>query len=329
MAAFDEMKGSLIEDPDKAERLFDSAKLERIFDPIGFTQWAKAWPHRWWCPILGLHMGLRVGEVAQLKMANVIQDEGLWCIDIRATVDEDRRDLPGRKSTQRLKGRSAIRCIPIPQTVLDAGFLDFVADIREAGRQRLFPNLTAGTKNDGDTKANYGACFSRQFTGYMADLGFQKWVRFHAFRHTLVTDLKQQGFQDRDIALITGHATAQERVETIKRHYDHQTIPKRRRTKPVLRDWQLEVLDAYQPPVQLTRYMRGQFRGCLKWDGLVHPRSREPETSRGCQNPVQSVHRPFRGRSGECGLFHLLIAMPKAGAALPHRAPEPAPGVVS
>ncbi|ALN84414.1 phage integrase family protein [Lysobacter capsici] len=271
MAAFDEMKGSLIEDPDKAERLFDSAELERIFDPIGFTQWAKAWPHRWWCPILGLHMGLRVGEAAQLKLANVIQDEGLWCIDIRATVDKARRDLPGRKSTQRLKGRSAIRCLPIPQAVLDAGFLDFVADIREAGRNRLFPNLTAGTKNDGETKANYGACFSRQFTGYMADLGFQKGVRFHAFRHTLVTDLKQQGFQDRDIALITGHATAQERVETIKRHYDHQTSPKRRRTKPVLRDWQLEVLEAYRPSVQLPRYQRGQFWSCLKWEGLVHP----------------------------------------------------------
>ncbi|ALN79554.1 hypothetical protein LA76x_1398 [Lysobacter antibioticus] len=33
-------------------------------------------------------------------------------------------------------------------------------------------------------------------------------VRFDVFRHALVTDLKQQGFQNRDIALITGDATA-------------------------------------------------------------------------------------------------------------------------
>ncbi len=270
MGAFDAMQETLIEDPDKAERLFDSEELQRIFDPAGFKEWAEVWPHRWWCPILGLHLGMRIGEVAQLKLANVIQDEGLWCIDIRATVDEPLRYSQGRQSNQRLKGKSAIRRLPIPQAVLDAGFMDFIADIREAGRLRLFPNLTAGTKDNGETKANYGACFSRQFTEYMADLEFPKGVRFHAFRHTLITDLKQQGFLDRDIALVTGHATAQERIETIQRHYDHKTSPKRRRTKPVLRDWQLEILNAYQPPVQLPRYTRGQFWECLTHDGLVH-----------------------------------------------------------
>lgn len=86
-----------------------------------------------------------------------------------------------------------------------------------------------------------------------------------------MTDLKQQGYLDRDVAIITGHATAQERVETIKRHYDHPTSPKRRRAKPVIRQWQKEVLDSYQPPVELPRYERGQFNRVLKWDGVVHP----------------------------------------------------------
>ncbi|TDK26193.1 site-specific integrase [Luteimonas aestuarii] len=271
MSAFDDFKDGLIEDPDKAERLFDGEELQRIFDPVGFPQWAAAWPHRWWCPIIGLHMGMRIGEVSQLKVANIIQDEGLWCIDIRATADEELSNSSGRKSRQRLKGRSAIRRIPLPQVVLDAGFLEFVDDVRDAGQLRLFPNLTAGTKKNGETKAAYGACLSRQFSSYMKDLGFPKGVRFHAFRHTLVTDLKQQGFQDRDIALVTGHATAEERVETIRRHYDHPNSPKRRRTKPVIRDWQKEVLDAYQPPVALPRYERGQFKRQLNWDGVVHP----------------------------------------------------------
>lgn len=271
MAAFDELKDSLVEDPDKAERLFDSEELQRLFDPAGFTAWARRWPHRWWCPILGLHMGLRIGEACQLKLANVIEDEGMWCLDIRATVDKDDRAPKGRNSHQRLKGKSAIRCLPVPQAVLDAGFLEFVEDVRAAGHVRLFPNLTAGTKVTGETKANYSAAFSRQLSSYMADLGFPKGVRFHAFRHTLVTDLKQQGFLDRDVALITGHATAQERVETIKRHYDHPTSPKRRRTKPVIRQWQREVLDAYQPPVSLPRYEKGQFGDCLRWEGLAHP----------------------------------------------------------
>jgi len=271
MAAFDELKDSLVEDPDKAERLFDGEELQRIFDPTGFTAWACRWPHRWWCPILGLQMGLRIGEACQLKLANVIQNEGLWCLEIRATVDKDARAPKGRNSHQRLKGKSAIRCLPIPQAVLDAGFLDFVEDVRDAGQVRLFPNLTAGTKANGETRANYSTGFSRQFAGYMSDLGFPKGVRFHSFRHTLVTDLRQQGYLDRDIALVTGHISAQERVETIKQHYDHPTSPKRRRAQPVIRQWQREVLDAYQPGVELPRYERGQFQDCLKWEGLVHP----------------------------------------------------------
>lgn len=271
MAAFDDMKDSLIEDPDKPQRLFDGDELRKIFDPIGFPAWARKWPHRFWCPILGLYMGMRIGEVAQLKLADVIEDEGLWCLDIRATVDESMRGSDGRTSRQRLKGKSAIRRLPIPQTVLDLGFLDYVEDIRDAGRLRLFPNLTPSTKKSGETRANYGGCLGHQFNPYLKELGFPRGVRFHAFRHTLVTDLKQQGYLDQDVALITGHASALARVETIKRHYDHPTSPKRRKTIPVIRFWQKEVLDAYTPDVQLPKYVRGQFKDRLKWDGLVHP----------------------------------------------------------
>lgn len=52
--------------------------------------------------------------------------------------------------------------------------MEFVEDVRQAGRLRLFPNLTAGTKKNGETKASYGACLSRQFANYMSDLEFPK-----------------------------------------------------------------------------------------------------------------------------------------------------------
>lgn len=271
MEAFDDMKNSLIEDPNKPLRLFDGDELKKIFDPVGFSKWACKRPDRWWCPILGLYLGMRIGEVAQLKLADVIQDEGLWCLDIRITVDEHLRYSDDRTSAQRLKGKSAIRRLPLPQTVLDLGFLDYVDDVRQAGRLRLFPNLNAGKKKSGETRANYAGALGEQFNPYMKKLGFPDGVRFHAFRHTLVTDLKQQRYEDHHIALITGHVDGKDRVETIKRSYDHPTSPKRRKTVPVIRTWQKEVLDAYTPEVELPRYVRGQFWQALTRDGFVHP----------------------------------------------------------
>ena len=93
-------------------------------------------------------------------MANIIQDEGMWCIDIRATVDDALRDAPGRKSNQRLKGRSAIRCLPIPQAVLDAGvkvsgctvhFVDATYDTGPIILQRTCPVTNTASPPPGDS----------------------------------------------------------------------------------------------------------------------------------------------------------------------------------
>ena len=272
MAAFPKIQDDLIEYPEKAERLFSEHDLQQIFDPVDFPENARKSPHLWWCPMIGLYTGMRVGEVAQLKLIDIVQEQGFWCFDIKITVDDDLRNSPGRKSRQRLKGRSAIRTFPIPQQLIDLGFLEFVEDVREAGRLRLFPNLSAGTFIGGETKANYGECLSRQLTSYFEELGFAKGVRFHAFRHTIISDFIQQGVDDRDIALLMGHANASEKAKSMSRqHYDHPASPKLRPKKSGLRQWQSEILSSFDPVVQLPRYEKGQFRHCLKRDALVHP----------------------------------------------------------
>lgn len=112
MEPFREMKKDLLQDTSKPDRLFSDEELQRVFDPSNFIPWAKKWPHRWWGPILGLYTGARVGEVAQLKVADVIQEREMWCISIRKTVDEDLAGKAGTRSRQSLKGDSAVRVIP-------------------------------------------------------------------------------------------------------------------------------------------------------------------------------------------------------------------------
>lgn len=256
MSAFAEIKKDLVVDPNKPERLFNEEDLQRIFARERYVSWARQHPHRWWAPMIGLYTGARINEVAQLKVADILQECGTWCIAFRKTVDADLAHQTRVRSRQSLKGRAAVRTIPIPQPLLDAGFLDFLADMKECGHPRLFPHLSAGVnKKTGQTNARYSQGLLAQFGVYLKGLGFAKGVGFHAFRHTFATELHHQGIADEDIALVTGHSVSK-KVPVLHEAYFHK--------KPaVARTKQTRVLESYRPPVELPVYKRGQFKAAL------------------------------------------------------------------
>ncbi|MGE8399896.1 MAG: hypothetical protein ACN6NZ_08150, partial [Burkholderiales bacterium] len=126
MAAMGKIKKNLVIDPKrgkKAERFLEESELQKIFEPETFLTWAKKWPHRWWIPILALYSGARVNELAQLKVHDIVNEDGVWCIAVQLTVDDDLAHNEHFKTRQTVKGASALRRIPIHQAVLDAGFI--------------------------------------------------------------------------------------------------------------------------------------------------------------------------------------------------------------
>ncbi len=264
MDAFGEMKKDLVEDPDRAERLFTDEDLQRIFAPENFVPWASKYPHRWWGPILGLYTGARINEICQLKVADIVDERGTWCLAIRKTVDEDLANNTGARSRQRLKGKSAIRRIPIPKPVLDAGFLEFVADMQDFGHPRLFPHLSSGVnQKTGESNGRYSQGLLNQFSVYLKELGFPKGVGLHAFRHTLATDLDNKGVREEEVALITGHSVSK-KVPVLQDHYYH-------RKPDAVRVRQAAALDLYRPSVDLPVYERGQFNRRLSAAAKVYP----------------------------------------------------------
>jgi len=60
-----------------------------------------------WLPVLGLFTGCRIEELCQLHCSDVIQYDGIWCLDIN---DE------GEK---RLKNKSSKRVVPLHQILVD------------------------------------------------------------------------------------------------------------------------------------------------------------------------------------------------------------------
>ncbi|NNC25088.1 integrase, partial [Salinisphaera sp. USBA-960] len=75
--------------PSQPERFYTAADLQKIFDPKTFIPWAMKYPHRWWAPMLGMHTAMRVNEVAQLKVRDIVCENGTWCFAIQKTADED------------------------------------------------------------------------------------------------------------------------------------------------------------------------------------------------------------------------------------------------
>lgn len=263
MKQFPEVKKDLVIDPNKAERLFDEADLQRIFAPQTFIPWAMKAPHRWWVPMIGLFTGARINEVAQLKLADIVQESGVWCIRIQKTVDADLSHKDRNRSRQSLKGKAAVRTLPVPQPLLDAGLLAFVEDIRACGHPRLFPHLSAGVRRDtGETNTRYSSGILNQFSRYMKDLGFASGVGY-AFRHTIATELHHLGVSDEDIALVTGHSISK-RVPVLHEAYFHKK-PAQARLK------QIRVFEQYRPDVKLPVYQTGQFKGALSDPRKFYP----------------------------------------------------------
>ncbi|WP_340648714.1 site-specific integrase [Pseudoxanthomonas winnipegensis] len=262
MAGFKPPKPSLITQ-NAQSRLLSLADLQKIFDDRTFVPWARELPHRWWAPILGLYTGARIGEIAQLKITDVLCDQGKWCIAIRMTPDDDLKSS-AQPTRQRLKGKNAIRTIPLHDQVIEAGFLDFLQDMKAFGHARLFPHLSSGrNRKTGQSNARYSQGLLNQFSDYLKSLGFPKGVGFHGFRHTLATELHAAGVTPQDIALVTGHSLAKS-APVLQTHYIHQA------TTHVLAR-QIATIDQFKPGVVLSRYVKGQFASKLRKDAKVYP----------------------------------------------------------
>ena len=122
-----------------------------------------------------------------------------WCFDI--IQEEDRLD-------KRLKNLSSRRIVPIHQTLLELGFVDFLNLIKKKPlttdgkkRKRLFEELPY-------KEGLYSRNISRFLnTSYLNRIGVKtKKNGFHSLRHTVVDHLKQKGVEPHYINELMGHS---------------------------------------------------------------------------------------------------------------------------
>jgi len=131
----------------------------------------------YWIGILGLHHGTRLQETSQLYISDIYPLNKIWVIDINDNTKDKKLKTPNSK-----------RIIPLHQTLIDLGFLDYLHILEQNSKERLFHELTLG--RDGYTKNP-----SRFFNDYLRELGIKSATEkydFHSLRHNCNNELIQK-----------------------------------------------------------------------------------------------------------------------------------------
>ena len=198
-----------------------------------FREWAKKYPHRFFGAMIGYATGARVNEIAQLYCDDFEQVHGVYGIHIRK-----------KREDQKLKNRHSSRFVPLPQ-VLTSSFLTYMEEVKAAGFDRPFPNLTF-TK-----AAGYGDALSDQFSKYVKSLGLEDRKTFHSFRHSIVGGLVNEiGIQINIMQEITGHDLT---LPGAMKHYINPSTIEARHS----------AIEKYTAAMEFPAYEAGMFKAAF------------------------------------------------------------------
>lgn len=136
--------------PPQAAPPFTCDALQVLFAQPAFKAFQKpGFMSHYWAPLLSVCSGIGRDEIFFLSPDNILQQHGIWCLQIRA------------KGAEVAMFRSSTRTIPVHPTLQRLGFLDFVRERRAThANERLFSEYKAGQEHA-------GVPFSRAFVHWI------------------------------------------------------------------------------------------------------------------------------------------------------------------
>lgn len=136
---------------------------------------------KYWFPLIGLHTGMRVEEIAKLRTEDVREVDGVWCFDIK-----------------KAKTKAGERQVPIHPRLIALGLLDQVKSVKH---EKLWPELKA------DAEGDFSGKFCKWFPEYRRMIGIDReGLVFHSFRHLFTSYLLNVlGVEERMVSFIVGH----------------------------------------------------------------------------------------------------------------------------
>lgn len=177
---------------DEGRIAYSPTELAIIFsllrdDSTELTQWKS---YKLWITLSSFLCGARQNEMAQIYTEDILVKAGLPCIEITDSEDGDKT----------LKNEASRRIIPIPDILLQLGFLNIVLKQIGDKQKRIWHELDRGSESYGQTFQRFYGRFNRKY------ITKDKRKVFHCFRHGFSDCMKQKGVEERLTDEITGHA---------------------------------------------------------------------------------------------------------------------------
>ncbi len=171
----------------KGAEAFSAEQLVKIFETEMYKSFYGDNRSRYWFPLIALFTGMRKEEIAQLTPADIKAEygSGVYYFDINRNWDKTTKTI------------NALRYIPIHDTLMKLGFMDYVLSRRSA------PTLFSDTGN----------AVSHAFIRYLEKIGVKdkddkRRMVFHSFRDTFNNVLATPAFkvQERLRYALMGHS---------------------------------------------------------------------------------------------------------------------------
>jgi integrase len=181
-------------------RAFTDAELSTLFNPATYAQGRQQSPYMYWLPLIGLHSGMRINEIAQLALADIRSHDGIPCFHVTDDGDDYNYDQDHR--AKRVKTDAGRRIVPVHDALVNLGLLDYVQTVRQDGHIVLFPELIGGRDGPGQPA-------SKQFARYCDRVGLRdRELVFHSFRHGAIGRMRTAGIRKELSMVVVGHSPA-------------------------------------------------------------------------------------------------------------------------
>jgi integrase len=138
-----------------------------------------------------MYTGARLNEIAQIDLADIRQQDGIWFFDLNDEGDD-----------KQLKTRASKRKVPIHNELIRFGLLEHVDALRKQGKQKLFHELPNSVEHG--RGRNLGRWFNEKLLPAL-NLKTKELV-FHSLRHTVVTQLVNAHVPDPLVKALVGHS---------------------------------------------------------------------------------------------------------------------------
>lgn len=190
-------------------RPWEISELNKLFAHEIFTEyhlskdWRSGGHAAYWLPILAIFTGARLSELAQLQVNDVV---------VRCEIPYI--SISNLGLNQQVKTAAGIRKIPVHSELIRLGFFEYV---KRFGCNE-FGSLWSQLKF---RKNKPGGNYSNWFGDFRRSLGIAESQDFHAFRHSVRSQLAEKDISEPTIDSIMGHQIS---GSTGARVYSHRTL---------------------------------------------------------------------------------------------------------